>query len=450
VRRFLILSLAFATFECRAKSEHPAVPPVAVASASASASVGGACRAISLNPFSIATAGSARPPASDPDAGSEEDEEDPLPYSVELGAARPFEAGFVVSGLRTEKGAAHAFVALYGEGGGKLVDLGSVHGDPEPPQPVVLGGRLFVLVLDSDAAGRVLRVVEIEEPGNRANVVTKGELSGMGRDATGFRAEESEGRALFVYGAAAKTNAVFAGSFDPAGRKPLSARRLSLGTEDTSEPRLAARPGGFWLAFVSEPAPERAPKSSPKNADAGDDEPEALLELGPRQVRAVPLDGSGTPLGAPRALTAPSTKPFVFDLASDGESGALVLWQESQGAPGAGGGSIRLFRVGADQSVTESRIDDERLGAGAPALLRDPKPPSPAGALWLSAAAEDDVTLFSSLSFGEPPSLSADPIVKGSPLLAVSHGKFLVSHWRGQNVELGLVACPPKPGEAAR
>ena len=47
--------------------------------------------------------------------------------------------------------------------------------------------------------------------------------------------------------------------------------------------------------------------------------------------------------------------------------------------------------------------------------------------------------------FGRPADFDAqtDPLVRSSALLAVSRGTFLVAQWRGQDVELRLIACTP-------
>ena len=391
----------------------------------------------------ISTAKTARPLPAPSDAGPDEEADDPLPFSVELGAAHAFGPGFAVSGLRSEQGATRAFAALLVDGTGKLVDLGAVHGDPEPPLLVAHGARLLSLVIDSDAGGFVLRLGEIVDAKGNARFVQAAELSGIPRDANGFVADLSEGRGLFAYTGARDKTAIFVGSFDPAAlQAKLSSRALTLTPDDASEPRIVARRGGFWLAFVSEPRPKKAPKLARAERDAGDDQPEKLVELGPRELRIVSLDGGGNPQGEPRRVAPPSNRPFMFDLAADTDTGALLLWQESQ-APGADGAGIKLGRGRADGSLEQASIDDERLGAGVPSLLHDPEPETPAGALWLSAAGADDLTLFGAIGTGQGGTLQTDPLVRSSALLAANRGTLLVAQWRGQDVELRLIACTP-------
>lgn len=396
-------------------------------------------------PFSIATTAGRQAQSPEPKADDDPDE-DPLPFSVELGPARPFAKGFAVPGLRVEKGATHAFVALVSSEGGRLAELGAVHGDPEPPLVASRGERLFALVFDSDAAGRVVRVGEIVEPQKAPSFRALAEIGALGRDAAGFTAEIGERRGLIAYTAAsAGKNTLFLVSFDPAAREQKLTAKPLPGIE-AEEPRLAVRPGGFWLAFVQEfgsGALPAAPKSRP---DAGDDVGLAdLIELAPSELRLSPLDESGELAGASRALTPRMTKPFSFDLVSGGAGGALLLWQQAHGAPGADGGKIELIDARPDGTLDRRWIEDDRLGAGVPVLLRDPEPKSAATALWLTAAGNDDSTLFTVLG-PEPPKLEGDPAIRGGAILAVRNGRFLVSQPRGRNVELSEVECtPPLP-----
>src|SRR4051794_10669678 len=85
-------------------------------------------------PFRIGELATAR--AADPDdGGPDDDDEVPDPYAVELGPARADSEGFTLSALRTVKRQTHALIAVVAPdaASGKLVDLGVVHGDPDPP-----------------------------------------------------------------------------------------------------------------------------------------------------------------------------------------------------------------------------------------------------------------------------------------------------------------------------
>src|SRR5580692_6820022 len=87
--------------------------------------------------FTIGEVAQAKAPAEDDDAGGpDQDDEVPAPFSVELGPARADADGFLLSALRSTKGQAHALIAVLPTDAstGKLVDLGAVHGDPDPAQ----------------------------------------------------------------------------------------------------------------------------------------------------------------------------------------------------------------------------------------------------------------------------------------------------------------------------
>lgn len=442
----VVLSSALGCFGCRKEAPAGAARQVASAAASVASPKLGRCRVLSpAKPFLVTTSEKPSPPRPEPDAGPD-DEPDPLPFSVELGAARAFQSGFAVSGLRAEKGKTRAFVALVSGAGGRIIELGPVHGDPEPPLVLARGERLFVLVFDSDAAGRTVRFGEVVDPKGKATFRGAGELSGIGRDATGFSAELGGATGLLTFTAAARDKvSAFVVPFDPAERDAkLVAKALPLGAAAmVAEPRLAARGAGFWLAYVQELA-QAKPVRKPPAADGGSDfEPEQLLDLGPSELWIVPLDASGAAAGGARSLTPPSNKPLLFDLVADADGGALVLWQESQGAPGADGGKIALVNVRPDGALDRRFVEDERLGAGIPVLLRDAEPPTPAAALWLIAPGSDDTTLFTALAPGKPLPFETDPLVRSAAILAAHRGRFLVSHPRGQNVELSSVECAP-------
>src|SRR3954462_833576 len=85
-------------------------------------------------PFRIGEPVTAR--ADDPeDGGPDDDDEVPDPYAVELGPARADDEGFTLSALHSVKRQTHALMAVGNAdpAAGKVIDLGVVHGDPDPP-----------------------------------------------------------------------------------------------------------------------------------------------------------------------------------------------------------------------------------------------------------------------------------------------------------------------------
>ncbi|MET0790499.1 MAG: hypothetical protein ABW061_03180, partial [Polyangiaceae bacterium] len=136
------------------------------------------------------------------DGGPDEDDEVPDPYAVELGPARADADGFVLSALRTLKGQSHALIAFVAPDAatGKVVDLGPVHGDPDPPLFAAHGKDLLIATPDTDAGGGMLKIGLLRDARGSAQLNWGPELSGVRRDST-FALEVSGERAFLAYAA---------------------------------------------------------------------------------------------------------------------------------------------------------------------------------------------------------------------------------------------------------
>jgi len=436
---------------CKKKPPAPAPEPqsddetVAVAldpapSAAPSAGpVASRCREDSSKSFIIGEVGKARGTETEDDAGPDDDDEVPAPFSVELGEARAESGGFALSALRSNKGQAHALLALVaGDGAsGKLVDLGAVHGDPDPPAFALHGADAVVAASDTDAGGGMLRLGLVRGVHGAAEISWGQEITGVRRDST-FALESSGDRALLAYAAEVSGKIrVYGAVLDPANLKAkVQPEALSAPGADVDSPRLALRKGGYWLAVArSLDAPKPAKK---KAADAGSDlaEDDSLLDIGTRRIEVVKLDEKGKIASSPLVVSAPGARPMSFDLASAADGGAYIAFREDDSTPGADGGALDLVHVKADGTFQKLLLDGDANGTGTPSLLVDAADPN---RLWLTAAGENGATWFGRI--GDRTTLSADSTVRGADMIAVRDGQFLLARSKSTAAELSVAAC---------
>jgi hypothetical protein len=390
----------------------------------------------------VVAAGSAKPAA---DAADDEEDDALLPFGVDIGAAVPLPSGFAVSGIR---GAGQAFVALLGERASHRIDLGELHGDAETPAIAPIGEGLLVALRTTDAAGFTIKLGRVA--GAEGSAVEWGfELSKLGKTVTGIE--------LGVTGAGARGVLVFQGEEKQGGS------RLMLGTfataalqepfelkaleaKDAEMPRLTTRAGGYWLSWVRTlPEAKKAPKKSVEAEPPDDPEERELLDVGLRVLEVAKLDERGVQVGAALRIGEPRRQVLLYDVASLTSGGLLVAARSDGAVPGAEGGALVLSEVGADGSVRVERVEDEEIGAGAPALLvdGDSKLPGP----WLAMSAPSDVTRLG-LARGGHTVLLSDTLLGRAEVVAVSAGHFLVQRARGRSVILEALDCS-WPREAA-
>jgi hypothetical protein len=375
-----------------------------------------------------------------PRAGEEEEGDEALtmPYAAEIGGAVGLGGGFAVSVLTSQKQGQRVSLVLLSEGGsGRLVEIGTVHGDVDAPAVTAVGDRAVVLFGDSDAAGATLRTAVVARDGEKA--VRGPELVDVERDA---------GAALGSLGDAA----VVAFSRAPKGKPELLTARFRpgepLGKPETvalqaaESPELAMRPGGAWLGWI-----EQHPLPKAQARDAGDDEEPGGIDLGPRSLRVAKLDKAGKPLGTPLALTGDDSHVLAFELSPWANGGVLVAWRDDPAAaPGVEGGALHVAHVKPDGTVERSELGLE-LGAGVPGLLYDAAPRSPGQLVWLAAGGGTEATRFG-LVTGSGTSvteLSADRTLGTAELVAVHGGRLLAARPRRTAQDLFLLECSIRP-----
>jgi hypothetical protein len=372
-----------------------------------------------------------------PEAATERDEDDDalLPFGVDIGGAVPTPHGFALAGIR---GAGLAFVARVGEHASQRIDLGELHGDAETPALAPVGDDLLVALRNTDAAGFTLKLGRVA--GATGSEVEWGfELSKLGKTVTGVTLAAAGGRAVLVYqgeekqgGSQLMLGTFAVGAFkEPFQVKPLDAK-------DAEMPRLTTRPGGFWLSWVRTLPEAKKPGKKPEPEAPQDPEERELLDVGLRVVEVAKLDEQGKQLGAALRIGEPRRQVLLYDVAQLASGGLLVAARSDSAVPGAEGGALVLSEVGPDGSVREERLDDDEIGAGAPALLVDAdlKLPGP----WLAMSSLSDATRLGLLRGGHSV-LQADALLGNAQVIAVSAGHFLVQRARGRSVTLEALDC---------
>lgn len=431
--------------------DKPAPPAPPAAASSARAAPAAAPRCVSSGPGSF-TIGERK--TSEAEDGGDEVA---LPFAVEVGAAEPHGDGFAVAALRTQAGKTGAVVALIGRDAdsGKVVELGRTFGDAEAPRLASRAGKLVLAVPDNDAGGGTLRLANL-----RGSDVTWGADIEQGRDESQvFDIELSESRGLLVWDEwdeSAEHGVVRAVSFEPSDLgNATRPRTLSPDGDDAEAPRLARRPGGYWLAWISRQPPERpadrpkarrqkkGAKPAPEPAEPPPDDP--VVDLGRRWLRIAPLDQNGALLAEPRDVTGRQAHVLVFDLAVLPSGGAVLAWRDDPTSPGVERGAVHLARVGAGGAIEVSTLEDEAVGAGTPTIVVDVAPRPGAPSLWLALGSITDSTRLLALGPDGRPrdALAGEPAVGNAEPLAMTGGRLLLSRPRGLAVELSGVRCSP-------
>jgi hypothetical protein len=386
---------------------------------------------------------------------SEVDEEGAidLPFAVEVGSAVRTSDGFAVSALKDRT----ALVALVAEdaGQGRLVELEEVHGDVEPPKLASYANKLIAVVVGNDATSSTLSLAAVHHTGGEA-AVTHGRQVRQGRDASNaFDLAVGGSGGLLVWDRwdrASGHGRIEHLVFDPV---TLDEKRppgtVDLGDDDAETPRILARAGGFWLVWVSHGAPERPssvarPGAPPHGAasavgSASTEELTSVIDVTPRRLKVVALDGAGVPVGKPLTVTAPDAHVLTYDVVSF-RDGLLMAWRDDPTALGVEAPSLHWARVNPDGSVLSEVIEDARLRVGTPRLFLDrvgkPKP-----AAWLAAVGAAGRPLFGYFDADGglvTPLQEVTGLGVGEPL-ALHASRFLLAQPKGRALDLQVASC---------
>jgi hypothetical protein len=426
---------ALFTAGCRSKGNASGTVASARASASASATVSppppGRCRELPGAPLRVGSAAgrSARPPTED-----DRDEDDAtLPFAPHLGEAVALGGYFAVAGQRPGGGGTEDVLALVADDGrsGRVVSLGRVYGDVDPPVLAARGAEVLLAVPDSDAKGGTLKVAVLGVTTDTPRSL--GEITGVEHDAGAAVAFGPTG-ALVVWGVGQGSKRALRAALLPVDRKTATVAAFDLeGTVGAESPVLGVRPDGFWLSWVAERDP-------PDAGPAGEDQ--ALVVQGSRVLTAMPLDRSGKPTVRPRAVSGEAAHVVGFDAAGQSDGMLDLAWREDDTSPGADRGDLQTARVALDGSLKTGRVDDDDLGGGVPALLLDA---AGGGRTWLALRSTRDTARLGVLAPAgiAVEGLADDPGLGTGDVLAAAAGRLLVGRYRGGALELVVVSCRP-------
>jgi len=445
---------AFSAVSCRSKPAARGGRPAGSASASASvaaappapASSAWACRELTETaPLALGRSlrSNAVEQAEEDEAETIGEGEAELPFSVELGAARASQTTFAVGGIQSERGESHAvlvFVAREGQPAQSLA-LGRVFGDVEPPSVTPFRDGWISLQANSDAQGVSLRLYGVAPPLTPSALRRGGEITGVRRDASGFSLEVSAKEGLVAYSFLEKGHGGIALSrFDPLALslsgKPRHLPAPSDG--DAESPRLVARSGGYYLAWIVRGAVPARDKLMPK-PDAGEDL--KLLEEGPTAIEIQPLDTAGAPTGSPKRVTPSGARVLAFELLASADDGALIVYRDEREGPGLERSSAEVVALRADGSM-QTKSWELGESSGVPSLLADAQRAPEAPVAWLSAAGASGLRLFAlgadGLTLGES---KQDARLNGVEPLAMAGGHWFVTRQRAGRREFSVLAC---------
>lgn len=393
------------------------------------------CKTVSAEAFVVGdnkSGARGRPHAGARDAGegqsdeAEEEFDELAPYAVELGRGAVVNDGFAVGALRDGDGGSFAMVARIDPDGrnGKLVRLGRSRGDFDAPTVTGYRDSILAAMLEPNAGGRAIRIAKVT-----GEQVTWGPEVSEGRDESlAVDLATSGDQAVVVWDDVSKDGKrtmVMIESFDPQTMKSEgTSRPISSPKNDAEVPRLAARPGGYWLAYVVVGEGRK-----PKDEDTG----LGGEAIQPRWVEVVPLDEKGHPVGLPRAVTPKDGHALAFDVEAAEDGGMIVAYRDDDTPSGSTGGkvmtvAVRLSGLGEPQMVTE-----EGSTTGVPDLLPG----------WMAIASLSGATRLGPLSskgelVGE---LRREPELGNGEVLAGTRASLLVARPAGKAMKLSVVQC---------
>jgi hypothetical protein len=247
--------------------------------------------------------------------------------------------GLLVGLIRTEGGRRTAAVmrASLDLATSRIFEVGPSLGDDPPPSPRWSGAAAWVTSLGREGGDggpklRALRLARLEDAGlakvaatilQQADESTAYDVAwGDGDVALAAWDEDAPPRRDASSPEQAERGFVKVQVATGDGRPRVASPEAS----DAESPRLIARPGGFWLAWLARRAEEEA------YAIEGPGERRAF-----RWVEAVPLDAHGEAAGPVRRVSPEKGRAVAFELARHG--GDLVVIVQDEVAPSEGAGA---------------------------------------------------------------------------------------------------------------
>jgi len=293
MRRVLVpLTFAMSLVACKKSTPPPDPEAVVQPAASPKSTAPPRCAPVSAQPpFVLGPGDTGRTAHSNGDAG-ESGRDDILPFAAEVGDGVAYRGGFAVGAIHeSESSLAVSVVTLDSSGNNaKIVPLGVAHGDVEPPRVFARDGMLAAGVLEPRTNGRSLRLAKIDN-----GAVTWGAtIHEQGGESQAFDVALGEKKGIVVWDEDGATSSLIqVSTFDAATlTNATPPRTISRPAADAESPRLATRPGGYWLAYIGR---STAPTDTNGPAPAED--------VGFRWIEVVALDANGSPTGAARVAT---------------------------------------------------------------------------------------------------------------------------------------------------
>lgn len=335
----------------------------------------------------------------------------------------------------------------------RAVDLGAALGDDPPPSPRVHGGRAFALGFSrAPGATRVLEVHRIEASGlvSEGSVVQQADES-LAYDVAWPEGEPAAPLVAWDEDAPPRPAALLADrgvvKVQILGTKTDKARVASPESSDAEAPRLLARRGGYWLAWLARRSEQAGEDAGPSNTAEGAGERRAY-----RWVELVALDAKGEATSPVKRISPEKGRVASFDLTSiarEGDGAAqlvIVVQDEAAHAEGAG---ERIVRYAIDgEKIDVGDLLDGGVGHALAELL--PAAADAAAPRWLAFTDTQEhahlAPLGPALRLSARP--TAEPALDGARIVAAAPpdvvyavGSSLASDAAGGRIELRRLVC---------
>ncbi|MBM4374885.1 MAG: hypothetical protein FJ095_07355 [Deltaproteobacteria bacterium] len=358
-------------------------------------------------------------------------------FGVEVSRAVPLGDGFLV-GVRSDgaRGASAAVARISADATtGKTIELGRSRGDFDAPLVAAHGGGWLAGILEPNASGATLRlgVSRGDEPPRLEVELDQGRDESLAFDFT--RGKEA---LVVVWDDVTKDGKlarVLGSTLDVEAKKTAGPPVvLSRKGYDAETPRIVARDGGFWVAYIARKAldvPKRDDDEVLDRNPKGDRY--AAEKIDPSWLEILTLDASGRPSATPWPVTPERGHVLSFDIATTSDGSALVTWRDDDTPSGSQGGRVSVMTVSASGGTQAQVVAEHDVGAGVPSLLSGWLAiPNAAGKAML-APLDADGTVAGDLRL-EP------AIGVGDPLVANGE-RILVATSAGTALDLGVVTC---------
>jgi hypothetical protein len=394
------------------------------------------------------------------DEPPEPDRDDLLaPYAVIVGRAVAHEGGYAVGVLGDAEGGSVSSVATLSPDGatGKLVRLARSRGDLEPPVVAVTpSGDIFAAMLEPNASSRALKLAKVV-----AGEVTWGAEISEGKDPSLAIDLAVTARRGVVVWDGMEDDRYFvsvAGFALDSFATMTSQRRATTKELDADQPRVVARPGGFFLAYLvhereterdaaadrgpREPAP--APKSSatkkPKKAEKpkGEDIDESRggESVGSTWVEVIPLDESGAQASDALRVTPPGATVTSFDVGVSSDGSLILAYRDDDAPTGGVGGQVHIVKVHMGGFGPSYEPPEPLPSDGVPSVLDG----------WLGVPVLSGPDFLAKLG---PDGLPSEPPQRepslgiGEPI-AARGDQLLLADPDGRAMKLRVVTCGPR------